>query len=90
MNCATLSREYFTQTDPLQGGPDKGYESAYVYAYNSPLKFTDPSGKRGSEPQPQRLEQYIGKKDWGRFDVRAFISASKVWRLELVSGKFKG
>ena len=86
----TGERVLFTQTDPLQGDPDKGYESAYVYAYNSPLKFTDPSGKRGSEPQPQRLEQYIGKKDWGRFDVRAFISTAKVGGWSWFPGSSKG
>ena len=28
----------FTQTDPLRGDPDRPFESAYVYAYNSPLR----------------------------------------------------
>ena len=69
-HCVTFSRQLFTQTDPFQADPDKGYESAYVHAYNNPTKYTDPYGKRGSEPQPQRLEQFVGKKDWGRFDVR--------------------
>ena len=66
----------FTQTDPLQGDPDKGYVSAYVYVDNRPTVLVDPSGKRGEFAQPLRLEQSIGKRDWGRFDVRAFISTA--------------
>ena len=40
MTC--LVKKQFTQTDPL---PSMG--SAYVYAYNSPLVYVDPSGLRG-------------------------------------------
>jgi RHS repeat-associated protein len=36
----------FTQTDPLQPIVDVAFPSAYVYANNNPLMFTDPSGLR--------------------------------------------
>ncbi len=37
----------FTQTDPLPYGAGSAYESSFVYAYDNPLKFVDPNGKRG-------------------------------------------
>jgi RHS repeat-associated protein len=39
----------FTQIDPLAIEPGNPLESAYVYSFNNPLRFTDPSGKRGGE-----------------------------------------
>jgi hypothetical protein len=48
--CATLCRGQFTQTDPMPYGPGTAFESSYVYGRNSPLVFTDPSGRRAGYP----------------------------------------
>lgn len=44
--CACLSRELFTQTDPLPLGVGSPFESSYVYAGARPTVMTDPGGKR--------------------------------------------
>lgn len=36
----------FTQIDPTPRGPGSPFESAYIYAGNSPLVYNDPSGLR--------------------------------------------
>jgi hypothetical protein len=46
-SCATLSLNDFTQTDPLAADVGSPYPSAYVYGNNNPLRFVDPSGRRG-------------------------------------------
>jgi hypothetical protein len=46
-----LRATVFTQTDPLQGDPDKGYASAYAYVENRPTVMVDPSGLRGLLPE---------------------------------------
>jgi Type VI secretion system (T6SS), amidase effector protein 4 len=40
---------HFTQTDPMpmSGG---AYEQSYAYGMNNPVRFVDPSGRRGMEP----------------------------------------
>jgi RHS repeat-associated protein len=40
----------FTQTDPMPYGAGSAFESAYAYALNNPLMYTDPSGLRGGLP----------------------------------------
>ena len=47
---ATLSREQFTQTDPMPSAVGSPYESSYVYVGNNPLVYVDPTGLRGSLP----------------------------------------
>ena len=37
----------FTQTDPMPYGVGHPYESSYVYGFNNPNVFVDPSGLRG-------------------------------------------
>ncbi len=39
----------FTQTDPMPYGAGHAFESAYIYGYDNPMRFVDPSGKRGGE-----------------------------------------
>ena len=56
---ATLSRDRFTQTDPLEAAVGSPYPSAYVYGNNNPLMYTDPSGMRG-RPTYQRALDLIG------------------------------
>ena len=43
----TLLENQFTQTDPMPYGPGTAFESSYVYGYNNPLMYVDPSGERG-------------------------------------------
>ena len=47
MTRPTLSREYFTQTDPLEADVTDPFMSAYVYANNNPAVYIDPTGERG-------------------------------------------
>lgn len=49
----------FTQTDPQPLGAGSAFESAYVYALNNPLVYTDPTGMR-SRPTYQRALDLIG------------------------------
>jgi RHS repeat-associated protein len=44
----------FTQTDPMPYGPGTAFESAYVYAMNSPVTLLDVSGLRAT-PGPQQV-----------------------------------
>ena len=39
-----MSREYFTQTDPLEASRGVAYPSAYIYGNNNPVVYVDPSG----------------------------------------------
>jgi RHS repeat-associated protein len=88
----------FTQVDPMPYGAGSAYESAYVYAGARPTVMVDPSGLRGRvalqsgggsnpvSPQPtvQTWSISPASRDWGRFELRAFIStaASGGWLAE--------
>lgn len=41
---ATLSRDRFTQTDPMPMGAGTAFESSYAYVGSNPLVYVDPSG----------------------------------------------
>ena len=43
----SLRATVFTQTDPMPYGVGHPYESSYVYGFNNPNVFVDPSGLRG-------------------------------------------
>ena len=44
MTC--LVKKQFTQTDPMPTGGGSAFVSAYVYAANNPMVYSDPSGQR--------------------------------------------
>ena len=56
--CASDQRD-FTQTDPLPYGPGSTFESAYAYAGNNPVVYTDPSGLRKKSSYQSGLD-FIG------------------------------
>jgi RHS repeat-associated protein len=83
----TLGR--FTQTDPMPTGAGSSFEGSYVHGMNRPTVMVDPSGKRGRmalgsggsnpvSPQPtvQTWSISPSARDWGRFEIRAFISTA--------------
>ena len=48
-DCVAL---HFTQTDPRPRGAGSNFESPYVYGYDNPVTFVDPSGERASSANP--------------------------------------
>ena len=45
----SIGRNQFTQTDPAPLDAGSVFEASYVYGYNNPLVYSDPSGLRGMQ-----------------------------------------